>query len=174
MKQNKNATYFILTLMLLLFFPFGLKGQMLMSQRNGIRDSLQALVDEYWQKKEYDKSINELFKIIDLYKDVNGGNSVYHMKANINAGIYLKALERYDEAVDYFEKAYLIWKKMVGIPDDDFLYMARECASCYGHIGDYDGAIRWGSIVVEQEKRVMADVTDEESRSWMWLQRILI
>lgn len=161
MKQNKNATYFILTLMLLLFFPFGLKGQMLMSQRNGIRDSLQALVDEYWQKKEYDKSINELFKIIDLYKDVNGGNSVYHMKANINAGIYLKALERYDEAVEYFEKAYLIWKKMVGIPDDDFLYMARECASCYGHIGDYDGAIRWGSIVVEQEKRVMADVTDE-------------
>lgn len=162
MSQNKHRGYFALTLILLLLFPMELKAQLLMSQRNRMRDSLLALVDESWQKKEYDKAIDESLKIIDLYKDVNGGNTAYHMTANMNVGLYLKAVKRYDEAVVYFERAYVIGNKvLLGVPDKNFLYMARACADCYKHIQNYDGAIRWGNILIEQEKRVITGVTEE-------------
>lgn len=163
MEQNRNTIYCrLIFILFLLTHLVVVKGQILMSQRNNVRDSLQRLVDRYWENKQYDKSIEELYKIIDLYKDINGGKTSYHMKANINVGIYLKALGRYDEAVAFFEKAYSIWNNVIRIPDNDFLYMARECAECYRLKGSYDDAIRWGNIVVEQERRIMAGrITDE-------------
>lgn len=135
--------------------------QIMMSERMHIRDSLQGLADNSWEQGRYEESIEYSRKICQLFADVQDGNNINHSTALYILGARQKTLKNHEDAIGNLEKALLIWEKVLPIPSETDIQMARTCEECCREMGDMRKAIEYGEKVLEKQHIINKEPTKE-------------
>lgn len=163
MKSHPHIPRLLATLLLALTACTAGQAQMLMRQRNHLRDSLQAIMNMHLTAEEYDKAAEEARKVVAVYADLKDGATIQSLTAKGNVAKILYLGKQYAAAAEAYEDAIRTYNRVftfdIVSPENQYLF--ADCADCYAKTGRTEEAVAMGKKVVERQRTIDPSPTKE-------------